>query len=77
MAKLATRMKGKAKIAKIDASLHPQFNQMYGLGGYPHLVFIPQGFFIFKSGKKDKSVYEVHSGSRTADALEQWINEKI
>ena len=42
-AKLATQMKGVAKVAKIDASVNRQFDQTYGLKGYPHIVLIPAG----------------------------------
>ena len=42
-AKLATKMKGVAKVAKIDASIHRKFDQVYGLKGYPHIVLIPAG----------------------------------
>ena len=45
-AKLATRMKGVAKVAKIDASVNRQFDQTYGLKGYPHIVLIPAGTFF-------------------------------
>lgn len=36
-------MKGIAKVAKIDASVNRQFDQTYGLKGYPHVVLIPAG----------------------------------
>ncbi len=42
-AKLATKMKGVAKVAKIDASVNRQFDQTYGLKGYPQIVLIPAG----------------------------------
>lgn len=42
-AKLATRMKGVAKVAKIDASIHRKFDSVYGLKGYPQIVLIPGG----------------------------------
>ena len=42
-AKLATKMKGIAKVAKIDASIHRKFDQVFGLKGYPHVVMIPAG----------------------------------
>lgn len=42
-AKLATKMKGIAKVAKIDASIHRKFDSVYGLKGYPHVVLIPAG----------------------------------
>lgn len=45
--KLATNLKGLVKVAKIDASKYPQFNEMYSLKGYPHIVFIPGGLLFF------------------------------
>ena len=42
-AKLATQMKGVAKVAKIDASQNRQFDQLFGLKGYPHVVMVPAG----------------------------------
>ena len=42
-AKLATKMKGVAKVAKLDASIHRKFDQVYGLKGYPQVVMIPAG----------------------------------
>ena len=42
-AKLATKMKGVAKVAKVDASVHRKFDQVYNLKGYPHIVLIPAG----------------------------------
>ena len=44
-AKLATSLKGVAKVAKIDASVNRQFDQTYGLKGYPHIVMIPAGIY--------------------------------
>lgn len=42
-AKLATKFKGFVKVAKIDASQYPDYNELYGLKGFPHIVFIPGG----------------------------------
>jgi len=42
-AKLATNMKGIAKVAKVDSSIHRKFDQVYGLKGYPHIVLVPAG----------------------------------
>lgn len=69
-AKLATRMKGVAKVAKIDASIHRKFDSVYGLKGYPHVVLIP-------AGPKDQKIYYTHEGARTVDSLEEWALEKI
>lgn len=68
-AKLATRMKGIAKVAKIDASVNRQFDQTYDLKGYPHIVLIPAGKSNINEGPKDKSIYYSHEGARTVDSL--------
>ena len=63
-------MKGVAKVAKIDASQNRQFDQTFALKGYPHVVMVP-------AGPKDKSVYYVHEGARTAESLQEWAEEKM
>jgi len=64
-AKLATELKGIAKVAKIDASVNRQFDQTYGLKGYPQIVFIP-------GGPKDMKIYQQYDGARTAYAMAEW-----
>lgn len=62
---MATQLKGIAKVAKIDASVNRQFDQTYGLKGYPHIVLIP-------GGPKDIKIYKTYEGARTANALADW-----
>ena len=69
-AKMATSLKGIAKVAKLDASVNRQFDQTYGLKGYPTIVMIP-------AGAKDKSVYIPFDGARKANAMVDWVKEKI
>ena len=69
-AKLATKMKGIAKVAKVDASIHRKFDSVYALKGYPHVVMIP-------AGPKDQKIYYTHEGARTVDSLYDWAIEKI
>lgn len=69
-AKMATMLKGVAKVAKLDASVNRQFDQTFGLKGYPTIVMIP-------GGAKDKSVYIPFDGARTANAMVDWVKEKI
>lgn len=64
-AKLATELKGIAKVAKIDASVNRQFDQTYGLKGYPHIVLIP-------AGPKDIKIYTNFEGARTSYAMAEW-----
>lgn len=47
-------MKGVANVAKLDASIHRKFDQVYGLKGYPQVVLIPAGNFILKKDLKTK-----------------------
>lgn len=69
-AKLATQLKGVARVAKIDASVNRQFDQTYDLKGYPHIVLIP-------AGPKDKKIYYKYDGARTAGAMAEWAQEQI
>jgi len=69
-AKLATRLKGIAKVAKLDASVNRQFDQTYGLKGYPTIVLIP-------GGHKDKKIYYPYDGSRSSEKIEEWAIEKM
>lgn len=71
-AKLATKLKGVAKVAKVDASVNRQFDTLYGLKGYPHVVLVPAGISPIYTGPKDKKVYYPHEGARTADSLAEW-----
>ena len=48
-------MKGIAKVAKIDASVNRQFDQTYGLKGYPHIVLIPAGIKLSQFRSKRQS----------------------
>lgn len=41
-------MKGKVRIAKVDATVHRNIASEYGIQGYPTLIFFPKG-------KKDKT----------------------
>lgn len=58
-AKLATELKGFVKVAKIDASKYPQFDEMYGLKGFPHIVFIPGGINISNSKGQNQNKFSM------------------
>lgn len=64
-AKLATQLKGVAKVAKIDASVNRQFDKTYDLKGYPHIVLIP-------GGPKDQKIFYPYEGARVANAMADW-----
>ena len=61
-AKLATRLKGKAKVASLDASQNRQFDEMFGLKGYPTVVFVPPGL-------KSQKVSFKYDGARVVDRM--------
>ena len=69
-AKLATRLKGKAKVASLDASQNRQFDSMFGLTGYPTVVMVPPGL-------KNEKVSIKYDGARVVDRMEEWALEKI
>lgn len=69
-AQLATRLKGKAKVASLDASQNRQFDAMYELKGYPTIVMVPPGL-------KNEKVFIKYDGARIVDRMEEWALEKI
>ena len=69
-AKLATRLKGIAKVASLDASQNRQFDQIFDLKGYPTVVMVPPGL-------KNEKVFIKYDGARVVDRLEEWALEKI
>lgn len=60
-------MKGKVRIAKVDATVHRNIASEYGIQGYPTLIFFPKG-------KKDKT--EKYEGQRTAEDIAAWLNSQ-
>jgi thioredoxin 1 len=64
---VATEMKGKVKIAKIDVDANPQATQTYGIQAMPTLL-------IFKGGQ----IVARKMGALTQKRqLEEWINSSI
>lgn len=61
-AQLATRLKGKVKVASLDASQNRQFDQMFDLKGYPTVVFVPPGL-------KSQKVSIKYDGARVVDRM--------
>ena len=57
-------------MAKLDASVNRQFDKTFGLKGYPTIVMIP-------AGPKNKEVYIPFDGARTANAMVDWVREKV
>jgi len=53
-----------AKLAKVDATIHKELAQQYGVKGFPTLIF-------FKKGVKQD-----YTGGRTADTIVSWLDKK-
>ena len=54
----AAELKGKVKLGVVDATIHTQMSQRYGVQGFPTIKFFP-------AGKKDGQAEE-YGGGRTA-----------
>jgi protein disulfide-isomerase A6 len=57
-ARAATELKGKVKLGVVDATVHTQISQRYGVQGFPTIKFFP-------AGKKDGQA-EDYNGGRTS-----------
>ena len=57
-ARAATELKGKVKLGVVDATVHTQSAQRYGVQGFPTIKFFP-------AGKKNGQA-EDYNGGRTA-----------
>ncbi len=55
----ATELKGKVKLGVVDATVHTQLAQRYGVQGFPTIKFFP-------SGRKDGQA-EDYDGGRTSN----------
>jgi protein disulfide-isomerase A6 len=55
----ATELKGKVKLGVVDATVHTQMSQRYGVQGFPTIKFFP-------AGKKDGQAEE-YNGGRTSN----------
>jgi protein disulfide-isomerase A6 len=64
-AKLATRLKGVIKVAKMGAGGKLSFLEGYDFKGYPILVFLP-------AGKKSKRLFYNYEGPRTVNDMAIW-----
>lgn len=60
-------MKGKVKIAKVDATVSRNLASKYGIKGYPTLIFFPKG-------NKDKTIN--YEGQRSAEDMSSWLNSQ-
>ena len=64
----ATELKGKVKLGVVDATVHTQLAQRYGVQGFPTIKFFP-------GGRKDGQAEE-YDGGRTADVSHQFFIEE-
>ena len=68
--KSAAELKGKVKVAKVDATANQKLASRYGVNGYPTIKIFPPGL------KKD-SLVEPYEGGRTAEAIVSTALEKL
>jgi len=67
-ARAATELKGKVKLGVVDATVHTQIAQRYGVQGFPTIKFFP-------AGKKDGQA-EDYNGGRTSSDIVAWAMDK-
>ena len=63
-------LKGTIKLGAVDATVHKELAQKYGIGGYPTLKFFPPSV----DSKHSPIDYD---GGRTASAMVQWCMENL
>ncbi|XP_065063193.1 protein disulfide-isomerase A6-like [Rhopilema esculentum] len=68
-AKAATELKGKVKLAAVDATVSTIIANKYGIRGYPTIK-------VFPAGAKDHNSAEDYDGGRTASDIIAWATEK-
>ncbi|CAF4525282.1 unnamed protein product [Rotaria sp. Silwood1] len=68
-ARAATELKGKVKLGVVDATVHTQLAQRYGIQGFPTIKFFP-------SGRKDGQAEE-YDGGRTSSDIVAWALDKF
>ncbi|CAF3199929.1 unnamed protein product [Rotaria socialis] len=67
-ARAATELKGKVKLGVVDATIHTQSAQRYGVQGFPTIKFFP-------AGKKNGQA-EDYTGGRTTSDIVAWALDK-
>lgn len=65
--KAASELKGKVKLGAVDATVHQELAQEYGIRGYPTIKYFPAG---------PKNSPEEYDGGRTSDDIVSWATEK-
>ncbi|CAF3884311.1 unnamed protein product [Rotaria magnacalcarata] len=67
-ARAATELKGKVKLGVVDATVHTQLAQRYGVQGFPTIKFFP-------AGKKDGQADD-YDGGRSSNDIVAWALDK-
>ena len=67
----ATKMKGKVKFAKVDATENQMLAQRFGVSGYPTIKY-----FDYGAGKSDSSAMD-YQGPREAGGLTDFANSLL
>ncbi|OON17010.1 protein disulfide-isomerase domain protein [Opisthorchis viverrini] len=65
----ATELKGVMKVGAVDATVHNQLSQKYGIRGFPTIKFFPAG------SKKNTDPVD-YDGGRTSDDIVRWAMDK-
>ncbi|KAG5454476.1 Protein disulfide-isomerase A6 [Clonorchis sinensis] len=65
----ATELKGVMKVGAVDATVHNQLSQKYGIRGFPTIKFFPAG------SKKNADPVD-YDGGRTSDDIVRWAMDK-
>lgn len=66
----AAELKGKIKVAKVDATVHSKLASRYGVNGYPTIK-------IFPPGEKKDSLVEDYNGGRESEQIVATALEKL
>jgi len=67
-ARAATELKGKVKLGVVDATVHAQLSQQYGVQGFPTIKFFPAG--------RKTGAPEDYNGGRSASDIVAWGLDK-
>jgi len=70
-------MKGIAKVAKLDASIHRKFDSVYGLKGYPQVVLIPAGTDCLIKDPKTNQFTMFTKAQELLTAFKNGLNKKL
>ncbi|CAD5117400.1 DgyrCDS6173 [Dimorphilus gyrociliatus] len=69
-ASAATELKGKVKVAAVDATVNTVVASRFGIRGYPTIKYFP-------AGAKDQNSAEEYDGGRTSGDIVRWALDKL